>query len=182
MGKKTKARSNYFVPLRASQTTGSSAIDIIYLYYVFRLLARLKDMFILRVICCGWCHLFFCVCQSCWRGQAYCSNECRKARQIHVHREAQRRYRKKEKGRLAHLKAQRRYRMRLVEKSVADRGSTIQPSRYKISSSKVKVIRGRCLQERPDIGMKGHCYFCGQAGVIVSRFPRRKYGKWARKC
>ena len=140
-------------------------------------------MFILRVVCCGWCHLFFCVCRSCWRGQAYCSNKCRQASQKYAHREAQRRYRRKEKGRKAHRDWQRRRRMGKVKKSVADRATTIYPSRYKITSSNVKVTKGSCyFEKRPQVGMKGHCYFCGKAGVIVSTFPRRKHGKWSKKC
>ena len=47
---------------------------------------------------CRWCDLTFCICRSCWRGQAYCCNICRLAGRLKNCREAQRKYRKTDKG------------------------------------------------------------------------------------
>ncbi|KPA17940.1 hypothetical protein MHK_001842, partial [Candidatus Magnetomorum sp. HK-1] len=42
------------------------------------------------------------MCRACYRGHVYCSTKCRIAGYLQKHREAQKRYRGKEKGRLKH--------------------------------------------------------------------------------
>ena len=131
---------------------------------------------LLRQICCGWCGGFFCVCWSCWRGQAYCSDECIIAGRRRAHREAQRRYRQTQRGREAHREAECRRRKRLTKKIMDDRGSTPIFTGCKMQSSYMEsTIRVRNFFERAGLGTKGHCHFCGSSGTIVDRFPRRGY-------
>lgn len=121
---------------------------------------------------CSRCGLRFSICRRCWRGQAYCSDECRSAGGILTHRNAQRRYRQTSKGRCAHREAERRRRMRLSKKTVDDVSSTVHTLQYKISSS-----YGRSLfRKRAKIGGRSRCHFCGKYGTVVDRFPRRGYG------
>lgn len=134
----------------------------------------------MREIRCRWCGKIFCVCQSCWRGQAYCSRECRSAAKRKVHREAQRRYRRKEEGKKAHREAENLRRMGLRKKNkpiVDDPSSTAQ------CSSRTIAIKAK-LSDEGQIGCSGSgsqrtgwCHFCGSFGVIVAEFPRRGYGK-----
>lgn len=79
------------------------------------------------VIQCRHCDKVFYICQSCWRGQGYCSDDCRTATTRKAHQEAQRQYRKTEKGKKAHREAEKRRRMGLTQKKrrfVDDRGTT----------------------------------------------------------
>lgn len=135
-------------------------------------------MFLLQIRCC-WCGVIFCICRRCWRGQAYCSDECRIAGTRQAHREAQRRYRQTERGRYNHRRAERRRRIRIFKKSMDDGGSTPQYTGYKIISSvKQSCIRGSPFHVKLRIGEEGRCHFCGVSGLIVEKFPRRGYGKY----
>lgn len=124
---------------------------------------------------CSLCGLRFSICRRCWRGQAYCSDECRSAGGNLSHREAQRRYRRTSKGRRAHREAERRRRMRLIKKTVDDGTSTVHSLQYKISSPYGKSFR-RYFRRRIRIGRRSRCHFCGKYGTVVDRFPRRGYG------
>jgi len=59
----------------------------------------------IRCRCCG---TVFSVCRCCWRGQAYCCDECRVAGTQKNHREAESRYRQTAKGKKAHREAENR--------------------------------------------------------------------------
>jgi len=59
---------------------------------------------------CRWCGKRFYVCRRCWRGQAYCCEECRRLGRQRVHREAQRRYRQILRGKKAHRQGENRRR------------------------------------------------------------------------
>jgi len=121
---------------------------------------------------CRWCHLFFCICRRCFRGQAYCSDECRIAGKRRAHRESQRRYRQSPKGKKAHREAENRRRYGLSQKSQKkmDDGTSTGLSRgCKVLSASVQsILLG--------LGRTGHCHSCGSWGVIVNQFPRRGYG------
>ena len=120
------------------------------------------------------------MCQSCWRGQVYCSDECRDAAQCEAHRAAERRYRRTEKGKKAHCEAENRRRMGLTKKSgeiMDDEGSRLQ-----CSCTKIAVSAGLSDEERNGCDENapievGRCHFCSSLGVIVDQFPRRGYGK-----
>ena len=68
--------------------------------------------------------MVFPVCRSCFRGQVYCSDQCREQARTEQRRQAQRRYRKTEKGRKAHRNAERRRRIKKSKKTMDDQGST----------------------------------------------------------
>jgi hypothetical protein len=108
---------------------------------------------------CRFCGMRFFVCRRCWRGQAYCSKECRRQGRLAVHREAQRRYRQTRKGKKAHRLSENRHRhglTHLIEKNMAD------------LSSRTSTWRGI------ESGVGQRCHFCGCEGVVVDRFPRRE--------
>ena len=134
-----------------------------------------------REVLCGGCGRRFYVCQSCWRGQSYCSDACRDAAQGKAHRGAQRRYRRTEKGKKAHRKGEKRRRMGLSRRKsgeiVDDEGSTPQCSTTTMETSAVSSDEGRDGSEENAPIRVGRCHFCGSMGVIVDEFPRRGYGK-----
>ncbi len=112
---------------------------------------------------CRFCGARFFVCRRCWRGQVYCSKECRRQGMLRVHREAQRRYRQTQKGKKAHRQAENRHRHELshhFEKNMDDLSSRGSACRV------IEIV----------IAAKGgpRCHFCGCEGVIVDRFPRRE--------
>ena len=144
----------------------------------------------LREVRCGWCNILFYICRSCWRGQAYCCDECRIAGRRKRHREAQRRYRQSLKGKKAHREAENRRRHGLSKKNqkkMDDATSTLLSKGCKVASSGAQSII--CVLDfavKVGLSRIGRCHFCGCWGVIVEKFPRRGYGggittrKWHR--
>jgi len=89
------------------------------------------------------------------------------------HREAQRRYRQTEQGRRAHQKAENRRRHPenpSHQKNMDDASSTPWVCRFKVATGREKGTTNVFFGQ-------GYCHFCGRPGVIVSRFPRKGYGK-----
>ena len=127
---------------------------------------------LLRQIHCGWCHLIFYVCRSCWRGQRYCCGVCRLAAKRKSHREAQRRYRQSAKGKKAHREAENRRRHGLSQKNQKnmDDASSTPPLRWCMQL--FKSFRKRLFSEPSRL----RCHFCSAAGLLVDKFPRRGYG------
>lgn len=155
-----------------------------YLYYIFRLFAR-SEVYIfvlLKKIECRWCRTIFHICRSCWTGQAYCCDECRKEGIHHAHRKAQKRYRQTAKGKKAHIEAEKRRRKRLAnknEKNMDDGTSIGEPERCKVSPCGIQPAKSaNKFYTKVSLNKKNHCYchFCGSFGKIVSDFPRRGYG------
>ncbi len=125
-------------------------------------------------VSCRWCGADFCVCQRCWRGQAYCSEKCRRSGRWRVHREAQRRYRQTPKGKKAHCQAENRRRHGLSqrnEKKMDDPSSKVLPSWVigLLVYSRFLIVHARAWF---DSG--GRCHFCGCKGRVVDRFARRE--------
>ena len=121
------------------------------------------EIILLKTVSCRWCGRTFHICRSCWRGQAYCRDSCRRNSKRKAHRLAQQRYRRTTKGREAHRQAARRRRMQVSEKTVADASSTPTPEHDRLPQN--HPFTNPC------------CHFCGRKGVIVDHFPRRGYGK-----
>lgn len=130
----------------------------------------------LRVIRCRWCDFLFCICRRCFRGQAYCSDECRLAGKRKNHRKAQRAYRQTDKGKKGHREAENRRRYGLTQKNqknMADATRTALPA----WCIKVLIFTGLLiLRARTWFDSTGRCHFCGSFGEIVDEFPRRGYG------
>ena len=127
---------------------------------------------LLIAIQCRWCELQFCICRSCWRGQAYCCDACRRAAKLKKHRQAQRKYRQTEKGKKAHRQAEnrRRHGNRHHQSKNMDDAPSIPRRPW---AMKVLIhIRSRAWR----IGLISTCHFCGAFGRIAVTFPRRGYG------
>jgi hypothetical protein len=89
------------------------------------------------------------------------------------HRQAQRRYRQTEKGKLAHRLAEnlRRHAPKADKKNMDDASSTPVVSVYKMALKNKKGI------SLPPV--KPHlCQFCGKPVSVVENFVRRPYGKY----
>jgi hypothetical protein len=143
-------------------------------YCTFRLFARPEACLtlLLVLIHCRWCDFQFCICRSCWRGQAYCCDECRHAAKLKNHRKAQRKYRQTERGKKAHREAENRRRHGQAQnkpKNMDDATST--PRR----PWAMKLLT-RISERNWPIHMRLLCHFCGIGGRIVAVFPRRGYG------
>lgn len=110
---------------------------------------------------CRHCGQIFYVCRSCWRGQAYCCQECCQAAQKESHRKAQRKYRQTSKGKEAHRLQERNRRLRQSEKTMDD--ATTNPDMIHDNVLSDPDFTGPC------------CQFCGKTGQIVEFFPWREY-------
>ena len=129
-------------------------------------------MLLLLLIQCRWCNFYFCICRSCFRGQAYCCHACRFAGTLKNKREAQRRYRQSEKGKKNHREAENRRRHGLSKKNkknMDDASSTALPA-WCI----VLLLWGQ--NRFFSFKTVAHCRFCKVSGHIVQQFPRRGYG------
>jgi hypothetical protein len=151
--------------------------NIIYLIHS-PVVCKIGDLPILLLlqIRCGWCHLIFYLCRSCWRGHRYCSDPCRLAAKRKQRCEAQRRYRQTAKGKKTHCEDENRRRHGLSKKKVKknmknmdDASSTRLPAWCKWL---LLAIGKRILP----VQTKTCCHFCGSCGQIVDEFPRRGYG------
>lgn len=171
--------------MKFPKTTGNLNTDYIILHFPVVCKAGGKHIehnaiVPLQEIECRWCGKVFCICQSCWRGQAYCCEECRSASKRKAHQEAQRRYRKTEKGKKAHREAENRRRIGLAKKNKKIMDDT--DTKFQCSASKIEMSAKLSGEEQircggSDSTKTGRCHFCGTIGVIVDQFPRRGYGK-----
>jgi len=130
-------------------------------------------MFILLLIKirCRWCGLIFYICRPCFRGQAYCSDPCRKVAKQKIKRRAQKKYRGTDKGKKTHCKAENRRRQGLSkknQKNMDDPTSTVLPAW-------VMELLCRLWSRIFYPKQISYCHFCGCPGQIVNQFPRRGY-------
>jgi hypothetical protein len=72
------------------------------------------------------CVKMFFICRPCYRGQAYCSDSCRRQTRLEQQREANRRYQADPEVRWDHRNRQREYRDRLREGRLTDPPSPIE--------------------------------------------------------
>ena len=120
---------------------------------------------LLKEIICKRCGNIFHVCQSCWRGEAYCSDVCRNAAKSEAHRKNQQKYSSTKNGKKVRaLAASRRRRLSHSKKNVADTPST------PVSEHVKRNYQGSTT-------LLPHCLFCGKTGLIVDYFPRCGYGR-----
>ena len=127
---------------------------------------------LLLSIQCRWCEFYFCICRRCFRGQVYCSDECRRAGQLIIKRKAQRKYRQTEKGKKNHREDENRRRHGLSiknQKNMDDAPSTVLPT-WCIALLLWVQNRFFAYKAVPQ------CRFCNVGGHIVHIFPRRGYG------
>lgn len=117
---------------------------------------------LLKCVKCKRCSQQFYICNSCWRGQVYCSDECRDAAQNQAHCISQKKYRQTKKGKEAHRQQEKNKRLRDSIKNVDDATST------------PIVVRDSVLTNLLFVG--SCCHFCGRKGQMTDHFPRRGYG------
>ena len=176
--KEVKARSdNFGLSIRASQIPGNSKDWPLSTMFSGFLQDRRHLFLYLIQIRCRCCGAAFFVCRRCWRGQAYCCDECRIAKKRQNHSEAQRRYRQTAKGKKAHSKAENRRRYGLSkkdQKNMDDTSSTPLPPWCMPILFYLRIVT-RYARARFD--KSGCCHFCGACGKIVDEFPRRGYGR-----
>ena len=125
-------------------------------------------------ICCHWCEMSFLICRRCWRGQRYCSEECRRSGRSRIHQQAQRRYRQTAKGKKAHRQAENRRRHGLSQK---DEKKMDDPTSKGIAGCAIGLFnyaRFLIVQARAWFDSRRWCHFCGCKGQVVDRFPRRE--------
>jgi len=121
---------------------------------------------------CRWCNAGFCVCRSCWRGQAYCCDFCRIAGYLKSRRKAQHLYRQTSKGKKSHRLAENRRRHRKKPRSTKKMDDATSNSPF--FRVMVAPREKNTVFLQPDL--PGRCHFCGRSGQIVPHFPRRRYG------
>jgi len=125
-------------------------------------------------VCCHWCKARFYVCRRCWRGQAYCSEECRRLGRGRVHREAQQHYRQTPKGKKAHRQAENRRRHGWSKENGKKMDD---PSSKGLPGWVIGLLVYSCLLivgARAGFDRSRRCHFCGCKGRVVDRFPRRE--------
>ena len=130
------------------------------------------SILLLIKIRCRWCGLIFYICRPCFRGQAYCSDPCRKVAKQKIKRRAQKKYRGTDKGKKAHCKAENRRRhgeSKKNQKNMDDPTSTVLPAW-------VMELLCRLWSRIFYPKQTSYCHFCGRPGQIVNQFSRRGYG------
>jgi hypothetical protein len=127
----------------------------------------------LQAIPCKRCGERFYICSSCYRGQRYCSEECRKQARRQQVREANRRYRQSQEVRLDHRDRQREYRR--AKNSVRYQSSKRDPSDAMIAlPEQARTTATRAAAESTDLarplvreavrqaaGVAIRCQICG---------------------
>ena len=177
--RKGKARSsNFGLSGIASRTAPEAKIKspsfVLYLPAVCK--AGGISILLLILIHCRWCGLDCYICRPCFRGQAYCSDECRIEGRLKNRRKAQRKYRRTPKGKKAHCEDENRRRHGLSkknQKNMDDQTTTALPA-WGITLlifAQLLISRTKAWFDRT-----GRCHFCGSLGKIVDKFPPRGYG------
>lgn len=120
------------------------------------------------------CGAMFYICRSCYRGQVYCGDCCRRKARRQQLRRANRRHQQSREGRLDHRDRQRAYRERCRRRRVTDHTSagrtgsvTIKKSLTEtgIGNPLAKVLQGRPRFRRPQTAIRPVCIVCGRVGV-----------------
>ena len=127
---------------------------------------------LLILIQCRWCDFHFCICRSCFRGQAYCCDECRCAGKRKNHRKAERKYRQTQKGKKNHCESENRRRHGNTQRKPKNMDDATSTARRPWAMKIVTRIKS-CTWR---IDLRPFCHFCGIRGRIVEMFPRRGYG------
>ena len=133
-----------------------------------------------RAVGCG---VMFFICRPCYRGQAYCSEECRQESRRRQRRKANRRYQQDPEVRQDHRDRMREYRKQLREIRVTDQSSTTVCGQGSIAEPLVKAGGETPTAEKPhDLGKSTWgerlggivCRICGRIGKFVARFIHRE--------
>ena len=131
-----------------------------------------------RAASCG--EMFF-ICLSCYRGQTYCSAECRQKARREQLRQANRRYQRSLEARLDHRDRQREYRRRHFC-GVTDQSSPTPSSCGRIGSALALVSTPPASEESDDLRQRSRqagfhrifCIVCGRWGQFIEIFRARR--------
>ena len=98
-----------------------------------------------------------------------------------LHRQAQKRYRKKQKAKEKHREDEKRRRWRIWEKEYGGYKEKNNLNKQWTSFKDYKrsaliTAKHRVAEFKKCAGDKGYCYLCREQGIIVKEFPRRGYG------
>ncbi len=174
-----EARSCNFGPQKTvPHTAGTKPHNVSYFYTIFRLFARPEVKIILILIKCRQCGDFFCVCRECWKGQAYCCDSCKNLGYAKQRREAQRRYRKTEKGKAKHREAEKQRRLRFMPMAEKTKDEKDTKEKKQNKQAYNPALHNRQPKHTIKLGNekieKGYCQLCGATGVIVKRISQDK--------
>ncbi len=126
------------------------------------------------------CSVMFFICRSCYRGQVYCGDECRRRMRREQRRRANRRYQQDPGVRADHCQRQRAYRKRRREGRVTDHtsaggcgsGSMATPlPETGMRTSLAEVFHDRPRFQRLKEAIRIVCIFCGRSGSFIDAFP-----------
>jgi hypothetical protein len=131
-----------------------------------------------RAIGCG---LMFFICRPCYRGQAYCSDECRRKSRREQLREANQRYQQDPEVRQDQCERMREYRRRVRDSRVIDQSSLIAYGSGSIGAPLVESDPP-AAEEPHDLPkaswrerfMGVVCNICGRVGRFVAALIRRE--------
>ena len=133
-----------------------------------------------RAVRCG---VMFFICRPCYRGQAYCSDECRRKSREEQLRKANRRYQQDPEVREDHCERMREYRRRVRESRVIDQSSIIECGSGSIGAPLVKTEpespAAEELHDPPKPLWRERfsrvvCIICGRVGRFVAALIRRE--------
>ncbi len=120
------------------------------------------------------CGVMFYICRSCYRGQVYCGDECRRRMRRQQRRRANRRHQQSREGRLDHRDRQRAYRerrrlWRVTDHTSAGRarsGNIKKPLTETVISTPLSEVAGdRSRFGRLQAAIRPVCIVCGRRGV-----------------
>lgn len=129
------------------------------------------------------CGVMFFICRRCYRGQAYCSTQCRHKTRQQQRRKANRRYQQDPEVGQDHCDRQREYRKRLCESRVTDQSSLIEHSWGSIYEPLAAIQAASPPEEesvdapkvtRLERFSRIICHICGRWGQWISAFIRRE--------
>lgn len=129
------------------------------------------------------CGVMFFICRHCYRGQTYCSAQCRCETRQQQRRKANRRYEQDPEVRQDHRDRQREYRNRRCESRVTDQSSPLECGWGSITEPLANIEAEsppvKETQDAPKISWRERfsrivCNLCGRWGRFITAFVRRE--------
>ncbi len=129
------------------------------------------------------CGVMFFICRPCYRGQAYCSDECRQRVRQQQRQKANRRYQQDPEVRRDHRDRMREYRKQVRENRVTDQSSINDCGSGSISGPLVKTASkapaAENLHDQPKARwgerlIRIICIICGRMGKLIAARMRRE--------
>ena len=131
-----------------------------------------REMAWVQLFCRGsGCGVMFYICGSCYRGQVYCGERCRRRMRRRQTRRANRKHQDSPEGKLDHRDRQRVYRAKCRLRRVTDHTSARRPRSVNIKEPWTKPRRGppfgeefqpRRRLKRPQTAIRAVCIVCGR--------------------